>query len=770
VRGIRGLSAFWACALAAAAPVAVGDGPVGYVVWYAAAGLVLVALARAVRRSAGPARAVWVLLLATATCWIAGDVAWDLLEVRSGERPAASVADVLYLAGYPALLAAVVVIARRRDPASARDVLLDGVVVTASAGLVVWQAFVVGPDVLARGSLAERVVAAAYPIADLVVLAALVGVLLVAGGGSTLRRIAVFLVVLLATDIAAAVVGAVHEDGLRFVDPWFLVGYGLLGTAAAADDAPRIADAAPRRGPARVSRFAVVGLSVVVPPVVAVTAPMIGQDVAEPLVLAVAVVVAGLVAARVVALLATATRAQRTSERAEAALAHRANHDGLTGLPNRDHLLEQLEAVLGPDAPPRRAGAPALLFCDLDRFKFVNDSLGHRCGDLLLQEAARRIAGAVRTGDVVTRLGGDEFVVLCPAVSGHADAVAVADRITAAMAEPFDLDGSEAFTTVSVGVALAEPGATSESLLADADMALYEAKESGRNRHGVFDSALRGRAARRLSTETALRKALDRDELFLVYQPQVDLADGGVVGFEALVRWDRPGEGVVPPAEFIDVAESTGLIGPIGDWVLERACAQLTAWNAARPPSAALEVSVNVSPIQLGRPGIARQVERVVTGAGLDPRRLVVELTETSLVEHGGVARRRLDALRDLGVRLAVDDFGTGYSSLAYLRRLPLDRIKIDKVFVDDLGGAVEGHTIAAAIVAIARTLRLEACAENVETPAQARELRAMGCEKAQGYLWAAPLGTADATSWAGGASRPAPPVGSTQVSSTRRG
>jgi len=432
-------------------------------------------------------------------------------------------------------------------------------------------------------------------------------------------------------------------------------------------------------------------------------------------------------------------------QRAEELLTHNALHDNLTGLPNRILLLDRLTTAL---ARAKRQADLAVLFLDLDRFKLVNDSLGHEAGDRLLVATASRLSAAVREGDTIARFGGDEFVVLCEDVGSVEEAILVADRISAALATPIALDGGEVFVTTSIGIALSSGAQqTAHALLRDADAALYRAKETARGSHEVFNEDMRSRATRRLETVNALHRAIERDELLLHYQPVVALGSGETVGMEALVRWMHPERGLVPPAEFIPLAEESGIIAAVGRWVLREACRQRREWIERIPGAARLTIGVNLSPRELHDPSLVDEVAEVIAGAGIDPWGLVFEVTESVLMSDAGVTIQRIEQLKKLGVRIAIDDFGTGYSSLASLRRLPVDVLKIDKSFIDGLDKDPEKAAIACTVVRLAQALGLRTIAEGVEHAEVARALGEFGCDLAQGYYFARPL-VPDAMEW----------------------
>jgi diguanylate cyclase (GGDEF)-like protein len=403
--------------------------------------------------------------------------------------------------------------------------------------------------------------------------------------------------------------------------------------------------------------------------------------------------------------------------------------DALTGLANRTLFLDRLKAVAA-------AGTPlAVLFLDLDDFKLVNDGWGHDTGDRLLCEVADRLSAAVRPGDLVARLGGDEFTVLCEGVAGEREALAIARRLREALEEPFDVAGQRRHVRASIGCRVADlgSGGVAEALLRDADVAMYQAKDKGRNRVELYSDETRRRIVRRLEIEQELRAAVEAGALAVHYQPQVDLLSGRLAGVEALARWTHPRLGAVPPAEFISVAEETGLIGPLGSLVLGRTCRQLAAW---RSQGLHVPATVNISAYQLGDPGFADSVARHLGSAGLEPRSICLELTESALMGAGEEPRHALAALKGLGVYVAIDDFGTGYSSLATLKRLPVEVVKVDRSFVDGLGTDPEDSAIVAAVLSLAHAMGLHVVAEGVETPLQASELVALGCNVAQGFLW----------------------------------
>jgi diguanylate cyclase (GGDEF)-like protein/PAS domain S-box-containing protein len=428
----------------------------------------------------------------------------------------------------------------------------------------------------------------------------------------------------------------------------------------------------------------------------------------------------------------------------EDGIRHRALHDPLTGLPNRVLFLDRLEHALA--RLERRGSMAAILFLDLDRFKLINDSLGHHVGDELLVATAPRIRQAVRASDTVARFGGDEFGVLVEDIRDERAAIEMAERVAAVFTKPFPLAGSEHFVTTSIGIALARGGEPPDELIRDADAAMYRAKERGSARYEVFDEAMRDRALARLRVEGDLRRAIERSELRLDYQPIVSLQTSAIVGVEALVRWDHPERGAVEPGEFIPVAEEAGLIEPIGRWVLERACRDTVRWHRLRPDAAPLGVSVNLSGVQFAKRTLPETVAGVLRATGLDPASLSLEITESVILRDVEAVTEALHGLKTLGLRLALDDFGTGYSSLAYLTRLPIDGLKVDRSFVDGLGTEERDTAVTEAVIAMSRALSLDVVGEGVETAAQAAELRRLGCERAQGFYFSRPVSAGEIT------------------------
>jgi diguanylate cyclase (GGDEF)-like protein len=429
--------------------------------------------------------------------------------------------------------------------------------------------------------------------------------------------------------------------------------------------------------------------------------------------------------------------------RTEEETRRRGLHDPLTGLPNRTLVLDRIAHALARS--DRGEGSVAVLFLDVDNFKVVNDSLGHRAGDNLLRQLAARLSDAVRPADTVGRFGGDEFVVLCEDVTDEPMALRIAGRLARVFSDPFSLEGDDVhLASASIGVVLRDGSQDNpEELLRDADAAMYRAKERGRSRVELFDTGMRARAIGRLQTEGDLRRALERDELRVVYQPIVALGDGVIRGFEALVRWEHPERGLLSPAQFIPVAEESGMIVALGRVVLEQACRQSAQWSALHGP---VPVHVNLSARQVADPNLVDSIAHVLRTTGIEPGNLVLELTESSLLERVHSPGETLARLKALGISLILDDFGTGYSSLSYLQHFPLSGLKIDRSFVTALGGANGDGVLVYAILRMARALDLEVVAEGLETEEHLDVLRRLGCRLGQGYLFSRPVNVAAAS------------------------
>lgn len=432
-----------------------------------------------------------------------------------------------------------------------------------------------------------------------------------------------------------------------------------------------------------------------------------------------------------------------TRKLAEERLNYLANHDALTGLPNRILFLERLALALAH--AHRNHKMAAVMFFDLDRFKIVNDTLGHASGDELLQEVAKRVSCCLREDDTVARQGGDEFTVILEGLGDERDVAPIAQKIIDALAKPVDLGGQEVFVTASIGISVyPNDGSDAQTLVKNADAAMYRAKDLGKNNYQFFKAEMNTRAFERLTLENNLRRALERNEFELHYQPQVDLSTGQVVGAEALIRWRHPELGLVSPDRFVPIAEETGMILPIGEWVLRTACVQNKAWQDAGLPH--LHVAVNLSGRQFKQKNLIAMIELILAETGLGAEHLELEITESVIMDQAAETIAAIGDMRMLGLRLSIDDFGTGYSSLSYLKRFPIDNLKIDRSFVRDITTDQDDAAIVKAVIALAHSLKLMVIAEGVETAAQFDFLREQGCDEIQGYYFSRPLEVAEFT------------------------
>jgi diguanylate cyclase (GGDEF)-like protein len=685
-------------------------------------------------RAVGPGRKAWRLLALAVLLWVAGDFVWDGYTFAGAARPDVSLADLFYLAGYPVLTVGLLQMARDRAGRHIREGLLDGCVFAAAATMAVWQVLVL-PTAHSTSSIFTSVVWSSYPLGDVLVIAAVMWVVLTPGRRTEptyllLAAVAMTFVV----DVLYVYLPTVSTFDVARLDPWYPISYALLA-AAALHPARDELSTARAQSPTRMhrARFGLLAASLCTAPIVGILGT--SDTWVERLVL---IGLSSAVSAAVVLRFAFTVRSR---ERAQQALAHRATHDELTGVVNRVLLIDRIDHAL---TRARRQGddALAVLYLDLDRFKEINDTLGHQAGDALLVDVAQRITSVVRPGDTVGRLGGDEFVVLCENIKIE-ESIRVAERLLAIVEAPLGRGDAAVRITTSIGIAFSKEGATGDDLISRADAAMYAAKRDGGDRYEVYDETLRTALTQRRDTERALRHALARGELVLFYQPIVRSADGTVAAVEALLRWRRDGGALIPPDQFIGLAEETGLIVSIGEWVIESACAQLAEWSRA---GCEMSISVNVSAVQLQRSGLEEAVRRALALTGADPSRLILEVTESVLVQDDDRAHTQLTRLRALGLRVAIDDFGTGYSSLAYLQHLPVDIVKIDRTFITALETDDSASAVLAAVIHLAHILGFLVVAEGAETRAQVDELRRLECDEIQGFYFArpAPVGALD--------------------------
>jgi diguanylate cyclase (GGDEF)-like protein len=701
-----------------------------------------VATAVGVHRWKPEPRWPWITLLVAEVLALAGGGLRMMIGTLGDLTSSRSVLpDVLSLPAYLVLAVSLAGLARSALPRHEERVnaIIDAVIASLALLTLAWVYLMTPALSQAHAPLTVRLLLAAYPPASMFVAAMSVQLLF----SSSKRPPVAFRLVmacmfgLLAGDVIYMLVDVgIAEIPQTLVDVPYALAYVALAAAVLHPSIRRVADpvttgeAVPSRG-----RLVFVAAALCVP-VVVLLFP------AETLATNSERVIVGLIVLLLTVMASWRMfRALQQHARSQARLAHQATHDELTGLPNRLFLQEHLGRVLGQQ---RGESSPvAVLFLDIDRFKLVNDTMGHSTGDDLLVAVAERLQRNVRSTDLVGRIGGDEFAVIVHGVRDEPHAMEAAERTRLALHTPFTVRGAEIPVSASVGVALYQPEggiAQAEAMLRDADTAMYQAKDRGGDTVVCFDGSMRERVAERLFLERELRQALARNQLSVHYQPKVRLSDQRVVGMEALLRWTHPTLGFVPPDEFIPIAEDTGMIVDLGAWVLDQACAELArvAAELARPDQ--MSVSVNLSVRQLRDGSMIDHVARALLRHGIAPGALCLELTESMLMADVDHLTRHLAALRNCGVRISIDDFGTGYSSLAYLRRLPIDEVKIDRSFVWDLDDEGPGASMVSAVVAIAGSLDIATCAEGVETQAQLDQLTELGCAEGQGYLFSRPV------------------------------
>ncbi|HSB87981.1 MAG TPA: EAL domain-containing protein [Ilumatobacteraceae bacterium] len=700
------------------------DGVAASVYWNVAAvamlGFGFVVASRLERNSAA-----WTTILVGQAMFVIGDVCFSIIEHVFHSDAYPNIGDVFYVAGYPFTAAGLLMLVRAQG--TSRDVggVIDGVIIATSAGMLTW-VFFAEPLALDNSlPVLERVVSVAYPAGDLLLIAICAQLAV-----RRVRRHAPYwivstaLVALLVADLGylyQSMYGSYSERDP--VDFGWWISYVLLVAVLLHPKVGEIATP-PENATPRLSarRIVVLSLVTVAAPLTIGARSIAGADLDLPVLLGGTVVLFGLVVLRLVAM-------ARELETSRTLLLHEATHDALTGLGNRTLFSEQAERTLSNGA------SVALLCLDLDDFKLINDSLGHPAGDAVLQVVAERLTHLVRPGDAVARLGGDEFAMLVidgdPAAGGS-----VAQRALAAIREPIVLpSGHTVHSNVSVGLANSGRDSSVEELLRDADIAMYIAKRSGKGHHEVFQPGMRQDVIDRLEMRAELAEALARNEFVLQYQPIVEIASGRAVGVEALVRWDHPRRGRVDPMSFIPLAEETELIIPLGRWVLMEACRRAVELD---PRPDGLQIAVNVSAVQLRDSGLVDDVLGAVESAGLAPSRLILELTESSVISDLDSAAVTLCELRTHGVRIALDDFGAGYASLRHLRAFPVDIVKLDRSFV--VSSLEHDSTVLSGLIEMAANLGMETVGEGIEEPGQLDMLRTLRCRYAQGFLIAGPM------------------------------
>ena len=656
--------------------------------------------------------------------------------------------DLITLFGYASLTIALSGTARRNNRRLDLDALLDSLLVALSAFIAAWL-FLISPTLaLSDNPLGVRIALIAYPTLSMFLAAITIRL------GFDRHRPGVWafrlrigsVIALLCGDVLYALRElSIINTSVIFLDaPYLIALSGLAISQALEPPAAPSAAVAPAassstdRSPLTRSRLTLVGLGLLIPPIAAASTAH-SRPADRALILAVSAVMSLTAVTRV----ARALRAQAASQ---FELERRATHDDLTGLPNRSAVSEQISSIVERSVAARLVAA--VLFVDVDRFKLVNDTFGHSFGDEFLTSIADRLRLVVRPIDVVARIGGDEFVVVVGELADDAAALAEAERLRRLFHQPFLVRGTEIPATASVGLVTVSHLADldPEGLMRDADTAMYEAKRAGRDGVTLFDPKMRHEVAHRLALERELRHAISRGEITVAYQPIVSMTTGRIEGFEALSRWTHPTWGPVSPIDFISVAEETGMIDQIGSWVLDQACGQIGAWRRGLPEAGDCYVAVNLSIRQFHSEGLAEMVTGRLDAHDLPGSALHLELTESVLMENPGAVAEILEQIKRRGVEISIDDFGTGFSSLAYLNRLPVDRLKIDRAFVskvaEDTTSAEESLIVA--IIAMAAALGLSTVAEGVETQLQSNRIQQLGCDSGQGYLWARPAAADD--------------------------
>ncbi len=648
-----------------------------------------------------------------------------------GALPYPSIADVFYISGYLVIIVAVVRLLASAISSRPIDATIDALIVTVAIGLVSW-AMIIDPIVDAGGTPGVALlVSLAYPLLDVLILGLVVGLLFTAGQKlPALWLIVIAMVFNTVSDLGLAAMNASggYRPGTIIDLGWWIAVAGWAAAAAHPSMSRFIIPAATDPGVASRRRMLFLGIAALVPAGVIAyqqfvgTAPIdIDIDVGGT------IAITALVMYRLSRMVSELRRTLLARSVVEQTLAFRTLHDPLTGLGNRVKFAQQLDGLLA-------AGwrSIAVLFCDLDDFKNVNDTLGHPIGDALLVAVGARIDNVMRPDDLAARLGGDEFAILLRGVRREETAIVVADRIRATLAEPISINGHTLLVGASIGIALMSTDTRDAlELMRNADIAMYLAKSGGKGRAEVYRSSMHADVLRRLTLRADLEQAVEEHQFSVAYQPIVDLATGQLEGAEALARWEHPTRGQLPPSDFIPLAESTGLIVPLGRWILEQACQQAAAWQRERGDRP-FSMAVNISTRQIDEPGFVDSVARALSVSGLRPDRLTLEITETALADATG-AERVLNELRAMGVRTALDDFGTGYSSLNYIQRFPIDVIKIDRSFVMVLDEAGNESTVLSAIVDLATQLHMQTIAEGIESPAQLEKVQALGCTFGQG-------------------------------------
>ena len=692
-------------------------------------------------------RLSWYFLALAGTCFTLGDDASSFYNlVLHVSVPFPSFADALYLAGYPFLFAGVLRLTRNPNRSYRRENYADAAIVSMGALAISWHflmnSYVHDATLTTFGMLVDL----AYPIMDIALLFILFRALLFGESRRTFHKLlAAAMIVMFVGDFIYDLL-VLHNgyDTGNPSDALFLIEYVLIGVAAlhpsvsgGTSEAQAADVVSDRQVASDRHRMPIVIVAGFIPPTILVVATSLGVSVNVLVLAGLCIAVFAVICLRMIWLIGRISRQSLELKENDANLRYMAFHDELTGLANRELLHDRVEQALA--SITRSGRLIALCMGDLDGFKTINDTLGHHVGDTVLVKVGALLESIVRPGDTVARLGGDEFAILMVDVENPSAAVEFAGRIVSVLHDAVEFEGNQAGISISVGVAFADSTTPVEQVISEADAAMYEAKANGKNRVDVYQSSMRALLFKRLELTSGFRGSLERSEFFLNFQPIFSLGDRRLRGFEALVRWQHPTIGLVAPLDFIPIAEETGFIVPLGRWILLAACEQLAAWTALS--NEPLTVAVNLSRRQLASPLLVDNIRTALALTGVHPLQLVLEVTESVLMENPEQAASALTELRALGIRIAVDDFGTGFSSLSYLQRFPVDVLKIDKSFVDPLNESEPASSaLVTSIIGLAHSLSLEVVAEGIEREDQFERLIELGCDYGQGYLMARPL------------------------------
>ena len=682
------------------------------------------------------ARGAWWLLVIGLTVTAVGTAIDWLTSVVGIDLGVPSVSDVVYMCGYGATLLGMIRLVRSQTADGARMATLDAGILSAAVGTMVW-AFAIDP--FAQNStlpIAGVLTVAAYPMIDVVMLGLVIHLLLLPGRRTRAAQfIALALLVGFASDLAWTYLANTNEyqvgtivDLGWWLGPlfWCLAGLhpSFASEPAMTDDHPHYAQ----------WRIVALGSASIVAPLLVLMQGRLGYHVDDRDIAMAGIILVLLVIARLGLTLGELSAAVRRRVALQGELAHQVRHDPLTGLPNRVELSERLQALL--DMPAQR---PAVLLLDLDDFKAVNDSYGHAVGDALLRAVGDRLRESLRGPDLAARFGGDEFVVLLQECPSAEQATQVAERLLRSLRTPFEIGGRMLFAHASIGIAMTDGDASALDLLRNADIAMYLAKEQGKGRAEIYRHTMHAAVLARISLRTELEEAIDERQFVLEYQPIYGLSNGHLEAFEALVRWNHPTRGLLMPLDFIGLAEDSGLIVPLGRWILMEACRQMAAWRSEHEYARYLELAVNVSPVQLKHPAFLDHLRQALGESGMTAQALVLEITENVLTDPT-VAVRVLDDLTSIGVRIAIDDFGTGFSSLSSIGHYPIDILKIDRAFVASLLTDPKDAALTSTIVELANNLKLRTIAEGIEDVRQLEMLRSYGCQRGQGFYFGAAM------------------------------